>query len=150
MHPALRPFFQRPELALRRGGALLSSSARAPERDGSSRQRVVPFPAGAMRKQLPFLVAAAIAVALAIPATYAAQRAVDVLFRGPEPNPATIVWSAHLAMFWRLAIGAYVAAMVAPLVYVAARRNLARTLRLLCACVLPVAILIGAQGLLMP
>jgi len=103
-----------------------------------------------MRKNLPFLVAAVIAAGLAVPAAYAVQRAVDVVFRGAEPNPATIVWSAHIAMFWRLAIGAYVGGLVAPLAYVAARKDLARTMRVLGACVLPVAILIGVQGLLMP
>ena len=102
-----------------------------------------------MRKQLPFLAAAAIADLLTIPATYAVLRAYDVLFKN-EPNPATIVWSAHLAMFWRLGIGAYVAGMVTPLAYLAAREDLARTMRVLSGCVLATAAMIGVQGLLMP
>jgi hypothetical protein len=103
-----------------------------------------------MRKQLPFLVVTAIAAVLAIPATYAVLRSYDLLFRAPEPNPATIVWSAHIAMFWRLGIGVYVAGMVAPLAYVAARKDQARTLRVLSGCVLAVAAMIGLQGLLLP
>jgi hypothetical protein len=102
-----------------------------------------------MRKQLPYLVITVMAAVLAIPATYAVLRAYDVLFRS-EPNPATIVWSAHIAMFWRLGIGAYVGGMVAPLAYVAARRDPARSLRVLSGCVLAVAAMIGLQGLLMP
>ncbi len=103
-----------------------------------------------MRKQLPSLVATVLAAVLAIPATYAVLRAYDLLFRGPEPNPANIVWSAHIAMFWRLAVGAYVAGMVAPVAYAAARKDQARTMRVLSGCVVVVAALIGLQGLLMP
>jgi hypothetical protein len=84
-----------------------------------------------------------------MPATYALLRAYEVLFKS-EPNPATIVWSPHIAMFWRLAVGAYVAGMVATLSYVSARRDLVRTTRVLCASVFVVGAMIGIQGLLMP
>jgi hypothetical protein len=103
----------------------------------------------AMRKHLPALASALIAALLAVPATYAVLRAYDVLFRS-EPDPATIVWSAHVAMFWRLAIGGYVAGMVAPLGFMAARRDLAHTVRTLCPTVVAVAAMIGAQGLFLP
>jgi hypothetical protein len=106
-----------------------------------------------MRKQLPLLIATAIGVALVIPATYAVLRAYDVLVGPPEPNPATpnpAVWSAHIAMFWRLWIGVYVAGMVAPLVYLAAKSDLPRTMRVLGTCVIVVAVMVGVQGLLMP
>jgi len=83
-------------------------------------------------------------------ATYAVQRFFDVVARPPEPNPATIVWSAHIAMFWRLNIGAFVAAMATPLVAMAARADLDRTVRVLSASVLPVAAMIAIQGLLLP
>lgn len=102
-----------------------------------------------MNKQLPALVATMLAAILSIPATYATLRAYDVLFR-KEPNPATIVWSAHIAMFWRLGVGVYVAGMVAVLAYMAARANLARTVRVLGTTVVVVAAMIGLQGLLMP
>jgi hypothetical protein len=53
-------------------------------------------------------------------------------------------------MFWRLGIGVYVAGMVAPLVYLAARRDLARTTRALSASVLVIGALISIQGLFLP
>ena len=103
-----------------------------------------------MRRQLPPVVATAIACILAVPATYATLRSYEILFKPPEANPATIVWSAHIAMFWRLWIGAYVAGMLAPLAYLAARTNLARTMRVLATGVVVVATMVGVQGLLMP
>ncbi len=102
-----------------------------------------------MKKQLPVVAATAIAAILSIPATYALLRAYDVLFK-KEPNPATIVWSAHIAMFWRLNIGVFVAGMVAFPAYMAARADLTRTLRVLYVCSLVVAAMIGFQGLFMP
>jgi hypothetical protein len=102
-----------------------------------------------MRQHLPVIVATALAAILSVPATYAVLRAYDVLFKS-EPNPATIVWSAHIAMFWRLGVCAYVAGMVAIFTYMAARANPARVLRILCTCVVVVAAMIGFQGLLMP
>lgn len=102
-----------------------------------------------MQKQLPVWIATVVAALLSVPATYAVLRAYDVLFR-TEPNPATIVWSPHIAMFWRLAIGGYVAGMVAPLAYMAARRDLLRTTRALYLAVLVVGAMSAAQGLLLP
>ena len=102
-----------------------------------------------MRKQLPALIATLVAAVLSVPATYAVLRAYDVLFRN-EPNPATIVWSAHIAMFWRLGVGVYVAGMVAVLAYMAASRNIAGTTRVLYVSVYVVGAMIGVQGLLMP
>jgi hypothetical protein len=102
-----------------------------------------------MSKQTPVFVTAALAGLLSIPATYAVLRAYDVVFRS-EPNPATIVWSAHIAMFWRLAVGAYVAGMVLPLVYWAARHDLAKTMSALESAVVIVAVVIGLQGLFLP
>jgi hypothetical protein len=43
---------------------------------------------------------------------YAAMRAYDVMFV-PEPDPATVVPSARVAYYWRLATAAYVALTVA-------------------------------------
>ena len=95
-------------------------------------------------------VAAALAAALlSVPATYAALRGYDVLFKS-EPDPATIIWSARIAMFWRLGVGAYVAGMLALPAYALARRDPARTLRLLCALVVPVGALLAAQAALLP
>jgi hypothetical protein len=102
-----------------------------------------------MRKQLPALIATAIAALLSVPATYAVLRAYDVLFKR-EPNPATVIWSAHIAMFWRLGVGCYVAGMVALLAYTAASRDLVRTVRVLYVGVFVVGAMIGVQGLFMP
>ncbi len=102
-----------------------------------------------MRTPPPVWIASLVAALLSVPATYALLRAYDVLFRS-EPNPANIVWSPHIAMFWRLGVGLYVAGMAAPLAYMAARRDLARTTRVLAASVLVIGALSAVQGLLMP
>ena len=94
-------------------------------------------------------VASILSALLSMPATYALLRAYDVAWRS-EPNAAKVVWSPHIAMFWRLWIGAYVAGMLAPLAYLAARTNLARTMRVLATGVVVVATMVGVQGLLMP
>jgi hypothetical protein len=95
------------------------------------------------------VVATIVASLVSIPATYALLRAYEVLLK-TEPNPALVVWSAHIAVFWRVSISAYVAGMVAPFAWVAANRDLARLVRFLCASVLVVGALIGLQGLFMP
>jgi hypothetical protein len=102
-----------------------------------------------VRTQLSVWLATLVAAVLSVPATYAVLRGYEVLFKS-EPNPATVVWSAHIAMFWRVGIAGYVAGMIAPLAYLAARRDLARFTRLLCTSVFVVGALIGIQGLLMP
>ena len=102
-----------------------------------------------MRARLPYLAAALIAAALVVPASYAALRAYDVL-RGVEPNPAAVGASLHVAMFWRLAIGGYLAGMAAPLAYLAARRDLARTMRALHVLVLVAGAMLVVQGLALP
>jgi len=93
--------------------------------------------------------ATALAALLSVPATYASIRAYEVLTK-TEPNPARIVWTPHIAMFWRLAIGSYVAGMVGTLVFMAARQDLGRTMRALLVAVTVVGAMIGAQGLLLP
>ena len=102
-----------------------------------------------MRKHIPLAALAAINALSSIVITYALFRAYDAFLRN-EPNPATVIWSAHIAMFWRLGIGAYVAGMVAALVVVAGRRNFAATTRVTAALV-PIAFaLIAVQGALLP
>src|SRR5271165_4656656 len=96
------------------------------------------------------LIASAIAMALSIPAAYAVLRAYDVLLGPPEPNPAAVVWSAHIEMVWRLWVSVYIAGMLAPLAYLAATRNPSRTMRVLGASVIVVSVMIGAQGVFLP
>jgi hypothetical protein len=103
----------------------------------------------AMRKELPRLVAALLGALLVVPVAYALQRGYDALFTS-EANPATIVTSVRIAMFWRLAVGVYTGGMVAPLVYLAARRDLVRTLRMLHVAVLVAGVLLLVQGLALP
>jgi len=102
-----------------------------------------------VRPQPSVWIASALAGVLSVPAVYALLRAYDVAFR-TEPNPARIVWSPHIAMFWRLAVGAYVAGMVATLAFIAARRDVARTTRALSIAVIVVGAMSLAQGLAMP
>ncbi len=102
-----------------------------------------------MRRQLAPLLAALVGALLVVPAAYAVLRAYDALFTA-EANPATIVSQVRVAMFWRLAVGAYLAGMAAPLVYVAATRDLARTLKALNVAVLVVGALLFVQGTLLP
>ena len=92
---------------------------------------------------------AAIAVLLTIPAVYAVLRAWDAI-SGPPVNPATAPVSIHIAMFWRLAMASYAAGMGAPLAYLAAHRALRRTLEVLSALSIVVAVLVFAQGTFLP
>jgi hypothetical protein len=86
---------------------------------------------------------------LSVPVTYAVLRGRDVLF-GREANPALVVYSSKIAMFWRLGIAAYVAGMVAPLAFFGARRDLSRAVRAVYVLALVSATLIAVQGLLLP
>jgi hypothetical protein len=102
-----------------------------------------------VRAQLPAWIASGVAAVLSVPATYAALRAFEVVFLS-EPNPASVVWSPHIAVFWRLIVAGYVSGMVAPLAFVSARQDLMRTVRVLCGGVFVVGAIIGVQGILMP
>lgn len=102
-----------------------------------------------MRKRGPLLLAAIVGALLTIPATYAVLRAHDVLFKA-EANPATVIFSERIAMFWRLAVGAYIAPMVGGGVYALARHDLARTMKILYVASFFVAGMIAVQGLLFP
>lgn len=93
--------------------------------------------------------ATVLAALISVPATYALLRAYEVLFRR-EPNPATVVWTPHIAVFWRVTIALYVAGMVLPMAYLAARRDVAKVLRALLPSLLVAGALIAIQGVLMP
>jgi len=102
-----------------------------------------------VRHKLPVWIATVVSALISVPATYALLRAYEVLFRS-EPNPATIVWTPHIAVFWRIGIAAYVAGMVAPLAYLAACRDVARLLRVLYPSLLVAGAMIAIQGVFMP
>jgi hypothetical protein len=95
------------------------------------------------------IVVAAVNAILAIVATYAVLRVCDVFLKD-EPDPATVVWSVHIAMFWRLGIGIYVAGMVAFAVFLLARANLVVATRVTMALVPIVGALIALQGVFLP
>ena len=102
-----------------------------------------------MRDRWAAVSVAAIGSLLSLVTTYATLRAYDVFFR-LEANPATIVWSAHIAMFWRLAVGAFVAGGLAPVLYLTARRDLEYAVRVIAICVPVVGVLIAVQGAFLP
>jgi hypothetical protein len=95
------------------------------------------------------IAAAAIAAALTVPAVYSALRAWEVL-SAPAPAEVLGAWSPHIPLFRRAGVGLYVAGMVGPLAFVAARADLARTLRVLGRAVIVVALVCGVQGVLLP
>lgn len=63
-------------------------------------------------------------------AAYALVRSVQ-FFVYPDPNPATLVWSAHAGFFWRSWTCAYAGAIAGFVAYVPTRRNLAASVRAL-------------------
>jgi hypothetical protein len=102
-----------------------------------------------VRKHLPLVAIAAVNALLAIVATYALLRGYDAAFKA-EANPATIVWSAHIAMFWRLGVGLYVGGFAAIMVLVFGQRNLGATVRVTAALVPAIGALIALQGIFLP
>jgi hypothetical protein len=95
------------------------------------------------------LALAAIAGATAAASAYAVLRIVQAL-AGNEVDPALVIWSPHAGFFWRVWTAAYLGGMVAFLAYLAASRNADRTARVLAAAVTLAAVLVAAQGMLLP
>lgn len=102
-----------------------------------------------MRERLPALVVALVIALLAIPTSYALLRGHDVLF-GSEPNPALVSWSTRIAMFWRLAVGAFLALLVGPLAHALARADLDGALRASFLLLHVAAALLAIQGVFLP
>lgn len=95
------------------------------------------------------LAAASIAALLALVATYAVLRGWVVLTQS-EPNPALVIASARIPMFWRVGIGGYAGGFTAFVVWFLSGRDAARTLRWVLAAIGPVAFLGAIQGLFLP
>jgi len=91
----------------------------------------------------------AVVALLVVPATYAALRGYDVLFKD-EPHPSTVGPSVHIAMFWRVNLGTWLALGSAPLVFRVASRDPAFMARLLRIAVPAVAAFALIQGLFLP
>ncbi len=102
-----------------------------------------------MSKRSPLFALTLVNAVLVIVASYALLRLFDVCFKH-EPNPATVIWSAHIAMFWRIGIGTYAAAIASPMIWLFARRDIDRALNVTLHATMFVAVLLGVQGLAFP
>lgn len=103
----------------------------------------------ARRELAPAVVVGVVAALLSTAACYALLRAVQAAFF-PEPNPALVVTPGQIAMFWRLGVGVYVGGMVGLGAAWAARRDLARTSRVVAAAIWAVAALATVQAVVLP
>lgn len=92
---------------------------------------------------------AIVAACTSATAIYAALRiAQKLLF--PEPDPALVIWSEHAGYFWRAWTSAYAGGMVGFSTYLISGPSPARTARVLAASVVIAAVLLTAQGVLVP
>jgi len=82
-------------------------------------------------------------------ALYAVLRLVQALLY-KEPNPATVIWSAHAGYFWRVWTVAYAGAMTGFATFAAAKNQEAAVCRALLAGLWVAAGLIVVQGLFVP
>jgi choline-glycine betaine transporter len=105
----------------------------------------VPYPPPpAQRLRLALIAGCLTAVAL-----YGLLRVVQlVLF--PEPNPATVIWSAHAGYFWRAWTVAYTGGMAAFVAYLASGRAPGRVARVLGAALVPCAVILTVQAVFFP
>ncbi len=98
------------------------------------------------------LLAAAVALcwgcAVAVGA-YAVLRGIQY-FVYPDPNPATLVWSAHAGFFWRSWTCAYAGGLASFVAYLVARARPAGTLRALPGAIVVVTVLLALQTALLP
>ena len=95
------------------------------------------------------LALSAMAGCIAAVGLYALLRGVQlVLFS--EPNPATVIWSAHAGYFWRALIVSYAGGMAAIVTWLLAERAPERVARALVVGVGVAAALILVQGVLLP
>lgn len=90
-------------------------------------------------KWTPRAVTTSIAAIVSMMGTYAVLRAFEALFKS-EPNPATVIGSERIAMFWRLEVGCLVAGATATLVFVLSGRWLVAATRLVAFAVPTVAV----------
>jgi hypothetical protein len=95
------------------------------------------------------LAMAGIAACLAAVALYALLR-IAQFYVFPEPNPATVIWSAHAGYFWRSWTVAYAGGMAGFFGYAASARHAERVARLLVVGLTVASVLIAVQGLFVP
>jgi hypothetical protein len=82
-------------------------------------------------------------------AGYGIVRAIQ-FFIYPDPNPATLVWSAHAGFFWRCWTCAYAGCLAALVVFVAARRDVRGAARSLVGAVVAAGIILSVQSAFFP
>jgi len=81
--------------------------------------------------------------------SYAVVRAIQ-FFVYPDPNPTTLVWSAHAGFFWRCWTCAYAGGIASFVTYLVARSRLDRSVRALGPAIAVVAVLLALQVALLP
>jgi hypothetical protein len=97
-------------------------------------------------------VAAAVAAgwgAVVAVAAYAVVRGIQ-FFVYPDPNPATLVWSAHAGFFWRCWTCAYAGGFAAFIAYLMARARPEGAARTLAPAVAVAAAMLAAQTAILP
>jgi hypothetical protein len=82
-------------------------------------------------------------------AAYAIVRAVQ-FFLYPDPNPATLVWSAHAGFFWRAWTVSFAGGLAAFVASLLVRGRLAGAARALGPAIAASAALLALQSLLLP
>lgn len=82
-------------------------------------------------------------------AAYAIVRAIQ-FFLYPDPNPATLVWSAHAGYFWRAWTVAYAGGIAAFVAFVVARNRIEAATAALVTAIGVAAALLALQTALMP
>jgi signal transduction histidine kinase len=82
-------------------------------------------------------------------AAYAVVRAIQ-FFVYPDPNPATLVWSAHAGFFWRCWTCAYAGGIASFVAFLAARGRTDRAVRGLAPAIAAAAVLLALQTLFLP
>lgn len=82
-------------------------------------------------------------------AAYAVVRAVQFVLY-PDPNPATLVWSAHAGFFWRVWTVSYAGGMAAFVAFLATRGHLRPSARALAPGLAVAALLLALQAAVFP
>lgn len=82
-------------------------------------------------------------------AAYGVVRSIQ-FFLYPDPNPATLVWSAHAGFFWRCWTCAYAGGIAAFIAFVGARRNAARAARSLVGAMAAAGAILALQTAIFP
>jgi len=80
---------------------------------------------------------------------YSLIRAVQFCFIS-EPDPATVMWSAHAGFFWRALTAGYAGGMATFVIFIAIRGHEPEAARALVPAVAVAAAVVTLQGLLLP